>query len=291
MIAVIGASGFIGSTVAETLSSRGKQILAVDLVKPKGDYNFMIADIADASTLERIFFEYAVETVFHLVGLPEIGICEKDPHLSYVLNTQSVHNALEAMRKTGVKKIIFASSAAVYKSQDTPVSEKEQPAPKTIYGYHKLVSEKLIEAYSNSYGVNFSTLRLFNVFGQDPQLGKDVISIFLRRARNREPLVVTGKNKYRDFIHVKDVADAFVACMSSDTNNKTINVGAGVRTTLGQLVDLIKEAFPKSKVEYKNASDDGEGLVADNHLYRKLLNLTPTDPHEALREHIRRYSK
>jgi nucleoside-diphosphate-sugar epimerase len=104
-------------------------------------------------------------------------------------------------------------------------------------------------------------------------------------------LVVTGKNKYRDFIHVKDVADAFVACMSSDTNNKTINVGAGVRTTLGQLVDLIKEAFPKSKVEYKNASDDGEGLVADNHLYRKLLNLTPTDPHEALREHIRRYSK
>jgi UDP-glucose 4-epimerase len=291
MIAIIGASGFIGSSLIEELTSQKKQPLAIDIVKPKGDYNWLIADIVEPATIERILFEYSVDTVIHLVGLPQIDLCEKDPHFSYLLNTQSVHNMLEAMRKTSVQKIIFASSAAVYGSQEGIASEKETPNPNTIYGYHKYMSEELIKAYSSSYGVNFTILRLFNVYGQNPQLGKDVISIFLRHAKNREPLAVKGKNKYRDFIDVKDVTKAFVASLLVQANNKIINVGTGVKLTLKELVDLIREFFPKIEVKYETAADDGKGLVADNTLCHKLLKLTPTNPHEGIREHIRRHAK
>jgi len=291
MIAVLGASGFIGSSLIEELNSQKNELLAIDIVKPKGDYNWLIADIAEPTTIERVFFEYSVETVIHLVGLPQITLCEKDPHFSYLLNTQSVHSTLEAMRKTGVQKIIFASSAAVYGQHNNEVvSEKEQPAPNTIYGYHKYISEELVKAYSNSYGINFTILRLFNVYGQNPQLGKDVISIFLRCAKKGTQLIVKGKNKYRDFVHVKDVAKAFIESLSTRANNKIINVGTGVRMTLGELADMIREVFPRVEVRYQKAIDDGTGLIANNTLSRRLLNLTPVNPHDGIREHIRKYT-
>ena len=290
MIAILGASGFIGSSLVEALISQKKEPLAIDIVKPKGDYNWLIADIVEPATIERIFFEYSVETVIHLVGLPQITLCEKDPHFSYLLNTQSVHNTLEAMRKTDVQKIIFASSAAVYALHDRAASEKEEPTPNTMYGYHKYISEELTKAYSSSYGINFTILRLFNVYGQNPLLGKDVVSIFLRHAKNGEPLVVKGKNKYRDFVHVKDVTKAFIASISARANNRIINVGTGAKVTLGELVDIIKEPFPEIKVKYQKVADDGEGLIADNRLCRRLLSFTPTNPYDGIREHIRRYA-
>jgi len=290
MIAIIGASGFIGSSLVEALISQKKEPLAIDIVKPKGNYNWLIADIVEPATIERIFFEYSVETVIHLIGLPQIDLCEKDPQFSYLLNTQSVHNTLEATRKTGVRKIIFASSAAVYGSHEGVASENEEPTPNSIYGYHKFVGEELIKAYSSSYGIYFTTLRLFNVYGQDPRLGKDVISIFLRRANNREPLIVRGKNKYRDFVHVKDVTKAFIASIPAYANNAIVNVGTGAKVTLGELVDIIKEVFPEINVKYERATDDGSGLIADNNLCRTLLKLSPTNPSDGIREHVRRYA-
>jgi len=291
MIAIVGASGFIGSLLVEKLLSEQKEPLAIDIVKPKTDRNWLIADIADTASIERVFFEYSVETVIHLVGLPQIDLCQKDPHFSYLLNTQSVHNTLEAMRKTGVKKIVFASSAAVYGTREGAVSEREVASPNAIYGFHKFVSEELIKAYSISYGIDFTILRLFNVYGQDPQVGRDVISIFLRQAKNGEQLTVKGKNKYRDFIHVKDTVRAFAASLSAQTPNSIVNVGTGKKTALGELVEMLKEVFPKIKVEYQHAADDGTGLIANNELCRKLLHLTPTDPRNGIKEHIRRYAK
>jgi len=290
MIAILGASGFIGSLLVEALIAQKKEPLGIDIIKPKGEYNWLIADIIAPATIERIFFEYSVETVIHLVGLPQIGLCEKDPHFSYLLNTQSVHNTLEAMRKTSVQKIIFASSAAVYRLHNGTASESEEPAPNTMYGCHKYMSEELIKAYLSSYGIHFTILRLFNVYGQDPHLGKDVISIFLRHAKNGEPLMVKGKNKYRDFVHVKDVTKAFAASISPRSNDRIINVGTGVKATLGELADMIREAFPKTEVKYQSTADDGKGLIADNTLFRRLLNLTPVNPHDGIREHIGRYT-
>jgi len=291
MLAIVGASGFIGSSVVEALSPQPKEFLAIDLVKPKTDCNWLIADIGEPATIERIFFEYAVDTVIHLIGLPQIALCEKDPHFSYLLNIQSVHNTLEAMRKTNVKRIIFASSAAVYGTQDKAASEEDLPSPNSIYGYHKYVSEKLIKAYSHSYGLDFLILRLFNVYGQDPQQGKDVVSIFLRQAKMGESLFVKGMNKYRDFVNIRDVVRVFIEASSTSASNRILNVGTGVKVTLGELVDLLKEVFPKIKVEHQATPDDGKGLVADIALCQKMFNFSPTSPYDGIRAYIKRHAK
>jgi len=171
------------------------------------------------------------------------------------------------------------------------VSERKVPSPNAIYGFHKFVSEELIKAYSVSYGIDFTILRLFNVYGQDPQVGKDVISIFLRQAKKGEQLIVKGKNKYRDFIHVNDTVKAFAGSLSAQTSSRVINVGTGEKMALGELVEILKEVFPKIKVKYQHAADDGTGLIANNELCRKLLHLTPTGPRNGIKEHIRRYAK
>lgn len=290
MIAILGASGFIGSSLGVRLQSENMEFLGVDMVKPKEGPNWLIADISDPATIERIFFEYSVDTVIHLIGLPQISLCEKDPFFSYVLNTHSVSNTLEAMRKTDVKKIIFASSAAVYGMRKGMVTERERPTPTSIYGCHKYVSEELIKGYSKSYGIHYTVLRLFNVYGQTPQLGKDVLSIFLRKAKNGEMMFVDGKNKYRDFVHIEDVLTAFLKSICADADNETINIGTGIKLTLENLVDLIKATFPGTQVKYQSSPDDGNGLVADNSLCRRILGLVPQDPFEGIRNHIKRYA-
>ena len=95
------------------------------------------------------------------------------------------------MRKADVSKIIFASSAAVYGyTKKTPISEEDPTLPTTIYGYHKLMAENEIKAYSISYGISYIILRLFNVYGGDPLTGKNVISIFIRNIWNNKRAVL-----------------------------------------------------------------------------------------------------
>ncbi len=195
-VIVIGGSGFIGSKVVEALTKNDVSVLSYDIISSHAlneKIKRIQADILELPAIERLFIEYDVGVLIHLVGLPSVEYCEKNPHFSFQLNTLSVQNALEAMRRADIEKIIFASSAAVYGySSKDPLKESDQTVPNTVYGYHKLIAEEVIKSYSNSYGLKYTILRLFNVYGGDPQTGKDIISIFIRRALKGEPLVVKG---------------------------------------------------------------------------------------------------
>jgi UDP-glucose 4-epimerase len=245
----------------------------------------------ELTSIERILFEYGVDTIIHLVGLPAIEYCEKNPHFSFLLNVVSVQHTLEAMRKGDVKKIIFASSAAVYGLQaDKPLRETEITTPKSMYGYHKLIAEEAIRSYNYSYGIDYVILRLFNVYGGDPYSGKDVISIFIRRAISNEPLVVKGPRKFRDFVHVNDVAKAFLASSKEEIRNEIINIGTGEKTTLGDVAKYINEYFSNAKVIEEQTADDGTGLYADISKARSVLKFEPIRPREGIRSHVAKYS-
>jgi UDP-glucose 4-epimerase len=291
---VIGGSGFIGGRVVEILTENNVHTLSYDILNsyPMDEKTRWIrADILELPAIERLFFEYDVEAIIHLVGVPSIGYCEKNPHFSFQLNVLSVQNALEAMRKTDAKKIVFASSAAVYGySSENPVRETDLTNPTTIYGHHKFIAEEAIKAYCNSYGLNYAILRLFNVYGGDPHIGKDVISIFIRRALKGESILVEGPRKFRDFVHVNDVAQVFKEVVTSNVSKVTLNVGTGVMMTLQEIAEITRECFDDVNVKYEKAHDDGTGLLADVTLARKIFNFSPEDPKHGIREHIVSYA-
>src|SRR2546428_6848941 len=165
-VLVVGGSGFIGGTVVQSLTKKGIETIGYDLIHTNSaEYqkNWIRADILEIQSIERIFFEYNIDSIVHLVGLPAIDLCRKNPHFSFLLNVMSVQNTLEAMRLADIPKIVFASSATVYGSHsDSALSENAPTAPATVYGYHKLVAEQAIRAYSDNYGIKSTTLRLFN---------------------------------------------------------------------------------------------------------------------------------
>jgi UDP-glucose 4-epimerase len=292
---VIGGSGFIGSETLKMLAKSGIDTISYDIIQSNnvGESNKWIrGDILELASIERIFFEYQVDTILHLVGLPAIDSCEKNPRFSFLLNVMSVQNTLEAMRMADVKRIIFASSATVYGSQQkTPIKETGPVLPNTIYGYHKLMAEETIKSYSQAYGIEHVILRLFNVYGANPHLGKEVISIFIRKALKGESLTVKGPNKFRDFVHVSDVAQAFLkADLNKRLSNTTLNIGSGTKTSLGQVARIVKRHFPKIEIKEEPAPDDGTGLRADISLAKKTLRFVPTDPKRGISEHVARYA-
>src|SRR5467141_1658952 len=243
-VLVVGGSGFIGGTVVQSLTKRGIETIGYDLIHTSSaDFQkiWIRADILEMQSIERIFFEYNIDSIVHLVGLPAIDYCQKNPHFSFLLNVMSVQNTLEAMRMADINKIVFASSATIYGNNSaTPLMETGETKPTTVYGWHKLIAEDAIRSYSEAYGIKSTILRLFNVYGGNPKLGKEVISIFINRALKNEPLLVKGPEKFRDFIHMEDVAEVFTKALTSPAaDNMTVNIGTGKKTTLKQVASIV----------------------------------------------------
>lgn len=289
-VLVLGGAGFIGSRVVGLMSEKNLNPISFDLFHSalvEESIKWVKANVLDLSTIERILFEYEVDSIVHLIGLPAIPYCTKNPQLSFLLNVVSVQNTLEAMRKGDVKTIVFASSAAVYGTTKRPkrVNEDSPTKVTTVYGYHKLAAEKLIQMYAENYGIEYVILRLFNVYGGDFSTGKDIISIFIRKALNDEDLQVFGARKFRDFIHIRDVSEAFVKSLEKEVPNNTFCIGSGRKTTLRALAEIFKEIMGV-RVEYKPSVDDGTGIVADISKAKRLLNFSPALPKVGLKEYI-----
>jgi UDP-glucose 4-epimerase len=291
---VVGGSGFIGHESLKVLAKNGVDLISYDKmpVSSGETCKCLSGDILDLSSVGRILSEYPIDTVLHLVGLPVVESCEKNPNLSFLLNVMSVQNTLEAMRLNDVRKIIFASSATVYGVlQSEPIRENDPPCPNSIYGYHKLIAEHVIKSYAQTYGLDYNIFRLFNVYGANPKLGKEVISIFIRKALKGEPLLVKGPKKFRDFVHLSDVAQAFLKAHMKKGAKNLLNIGSGTKTSLAQIAIMVKEFFPEIEVTEESAPDDGTGLQADISLARSVLDFEPTPPEKGLREHISKYSQ
>lgn len=294
-VMILGGSGFIGSEVVKRLSSEGIETISYDIIQSNAageKTRSLRANILELQSINRIFFEYDVKAVIHLIGLPAINYCEKNPHFSFLLNVMSVQNTLEGMRKADINRVVFASSAAVYgHSSDKPVEETHSTNPTTVYGYHKLIAENAIKAYGNSYGIGYVILRLFNVYGSNPQTGKDVISIWIRNALKREPLVVKGPNKFRDFVHVNDLVQAFEKALASNLSSNVLNIGTGIKTTLREIADKVKLCFPVVQIKEELTPDDGTGLYANANLAKEQLGFSSREPlngiEQFLKEHVR----
>jgi len=249
---VTGGAGFIGSHLVEALVTDGCRVTVLDdlssgnatnLEAVAGRIAFLRGSICDRRMVEKAVA--GCEVVFHLAAVVSVPKTVDDPLGSAAVNETGSLNVLEAARSAQSRRVVFASSSAVYGDDPTlPKREEMPPKPLTPYAVQKRVVEYYLSVYQSLYGLETVGLRFFNVFGprQDPSSAySGVISIFMNKALSGEPPVIYGDGcQSRDFVFVGDVVQALIsAAKSASAPGKVFNVGTGKSLTISGLWEMI----------------------------------------------------
>jgi UDP-glucose 4-epimerase len=292
---VTGAAGFIGShIVEELLSQENTEVIGIDNFYSgtqdnidfleglsNNNFTFIEADIRDSKTLFDIFKEYHVEYVFHHAAIASVQKSIEEPLFTNAVNVTGTLNILEAARHNNAKKIVFASSAAIYGDEPTlPKNETSVIRPLSPYGYEKYMGEHYLKLYANLYGLNTVALRYFNVYGprQDPSSEySGIISIFDNKIKANQAVTIFGDGEqYRDFIYVKDAIQANMNAMHTTTEPFDVFcVGTSVKTSVNDVFNVISEKHKQEKnLSYCDArKGDIKKSLADNSKLCDILNV------------------
>ncbi len=260
-VLVTGGAGFIGSHTCDHLLGLGKAVLAVDDLstgspdnlagaRAHGNFAFREADVSDPGAVAGIFADFQPQAVVHLAALVSVPLAEAEPARNFRLNVAATGTVAEAARQSGCRRVVFASSAAVYgDSEDLPLAETATAEPISQYGAAKLMSERLLQAYALSYGIEATCFRFFNIYGprQDPSSPySGVVSIFAERYRAGQAVTVFGDgSQSRDFVYVGDVAETLSAAATRPRQTGGVyNLCTGQSTTLLDLLDVLKAEYP-----------------------------------------------
>ena len=261
-VLVTGGAGFIGSHLVRQLLDAKHNVTVLDNVStgtwqhlPQGKdtctcWELDIRDKAARAKIEQAKFDVIV----HLAAQTMVDVSIKDPEFDASENVMGTVNILEAARHSGVKRIIFASTAASYgdvAEDKLPIREEETLAPMSFYGLTKVTVEKYLQLYHDLYGLDYVALRFANVYGErQGDTGEGgVISIFAKRIAKDQGITVFGDGKQtRDFIYAGDIASGIIAAMTTDKANAVYNLSNQTETSLLELIDLMAKAAGK-KVE------------------------------------------
>lgn len=283
---VTGGAGFIGSHVAERLVRDGDTVRVVDnlstgseanLAGFRNDLELVVGDLRDPEVCRKTCA--GIDRIFHLAALPSVPRSLEDPWGSHDHNVNATVRLLIAARDAGVRRVVFSSSSSIYGDAPTlPKAETQEALPRSPYAAAKLAGEQAVLAYARSGLVEGVALRYFNVFGprQSPTSAyAAVIPIFFAAALRGTPAPINGDGQHtRDFTYIDNVVEANLLAASSErANGWTINVGAGQRTSLLGLLDLIGEVTgAKVTVEHRPARPgDVRDSLADLSRGRELL--------------------
>ena len=251
---VTGGSGFIGSNVVKLLIDEGYDVRVIDNLSSgyieniseyvdAGKVDFIKGDITDATAVEKVMA--GVDVVFHLAASVGRQRSLDNPQLDSQINLIGTVNVLEAMRKCGVKRIVYSSSAAMFGELVTPTIDENHPQnADSPYGVSKLAAEKMILAYSGIYDITGVCLRYFNIYGVNQRfdLYGNVIPIFAKRIFAGEPITIYGDgSQTRDFVNAKDVALANLLASKSENGTDVYNLGSGESVTINWLAQKMQE--------------------------------------------------
>ena len=290
-ILITGGAGFIGSTLANELSKEHEVIVLDNLFTGKkenlnNEIKFIEGSITDYKIVEE---STKVDYVFHLAALISNADSIKDPSGTFKVNTEGTFNVLKASLKNKVKKVVFASSAAIYgDSLELPKKEEMPPEPKTPYAFNKLNSEYLCKTFSQ-LGLKTCYLRFFNVYGPKQNLSSDysaVIPIFINKALKNEPLRLDNKGiQTRDFVFVKDIVNACILAMNLEG---LYNVASEKEISVRELAEMIKKLANSNSelVDAPPRPEDIEKSVGDSSELRKQGWKPETTIEEGLKETI-----
>ncbi|HLN46702.1 MAG TPA: NAD-dependent epimerase/dehydratase family protein [Magnetospirillaceae bacterium] len=262
-VLVTGGAGFIGSHIVDALIAAGHDVGVVDSLWEHGggrrghintDAQFFQRDIRDPA-LADVFTSFKPEIVSHHAAQPSVAFSTKDPSYDADVNVRGLINVLGLATRTGVRKVIYASSSAIYGTPERlPIDESHPQRPESPYGITKMVGEHYLRYYAASGGPAFTALRYGNVYGprQDPSGEAGVIAIFVSRILAGKPIRIDWDGEQqKDYVYVSDVARANLMALSG-ADGESMNIGNGVGTSVNELHRLIALAAG-SDVEVEHA--------------------------------------
>ena len=251
---VTGGAGFIGSHIVEELKRLDHMVVVIDNEYSDND-NFhwrkdtlnVDIDITDYKGLKNAFT--GADYVFHLAAEARIGPAIENPVNALNINTIGTCNVLQCAREVGAKKVLYSSTSSGYGLNDAPNIETQPDDCLNPYSVSKIAGEKLCKMYTDLYGLKTIVFRYFNVFGERaPRKGQyaPVTGIFLRQKAAGEPLTIVGDGEQRrDYIYVKDVANANVMAAISnpddDAYGQVYNVGSGKNYSVNEIASFISD--------------------------------------------------
>ncbi len=299
-ILVTGGAGYIGSVVSEELLKDGHQVVVYDSLY-KGHRSaivpgaeFVQADLMDAPMLQATLSKHKIEAVVHMAADSLVGESCADPAKYYRNNVVAGLILLDAMRDTGVNRIVFSSSAATYGEPDRqPIEETAPNKPTNPYGQTKLAFEKAMRWYDEAYGLRYASLRYFNAAGASELCGEShdpethLIPIALQAAAGKRPAIEVYGDDYptrdgtclRDYIHVIDLARAHILALKVlNDHSRIYNLGCGgdgysVREVIDAARDVSGREIPV-RMGPRRAGDPA-ALIASSEKIKQELGWTP----------------
>lgn len=286
MIVVTGGLGFIGNELVRQLKSSGENVVIIDnmnrvapAIEDIADVQIHKTDITDKEMMNELFLKIKPHTVYHLAAIHYIPECNANPERTLKINVEGTQSVLNASANSGVKKVLFASSGAVYADSADTLSEESPVAPVDIYGWSKLFGEQLCHLNHNINGTPTIICRLFNNYGPR-ETNMHIIPEIINQLREGNKLKLGNIRNIRDYIHTQDCAKSLIKLSKCcDEGVKIVNVAKGQGYSVEEIIHKIEKITNRNiEVQMEAArlrKNDKNMQVASIHLLKNLTNWVP----------------
>jgi UDP-glucose 4-epimerase len=267
-ILVTGGAGYVGSVCCRRLLERGHTVVVIDDLSTghasavPGGATFHVLDYGDRAGIARLLTQYRIDAVFHFAAKALIPESVSNPGVFFDVNVASSIAFLEVLRRYGVRRFVFSSSAAVYGTPDSEFINEEDPKhPVNSYGESKLMLEHVLQWYASAYGWTVAAFRYFNASGATQDAGEEhqpethIIPLLLEVAAGERDLFEIYGDDYetpdgtciRDYVHVSDIADAHLLALkiSQRPGMNVYNIGAGKGYSVRDIIAVVQDVTGK----------------------------------------------
>ena len=283
-VIVTGASGFIGHNMVRRLSKIKAETLVIDRVQPAEHFPNVEFEWADLRHLNK---EYEADFLIHLAAVTNAGYAEKYPMETYETNVLGTVNLMNHVRIS--RRIIFPSTALIYKASDKPISEDSELDQSSNYALSKTIGEAILKFHSNRQQVDHTVVRFFNVYGPG-QLAMYIIPQVLRQIIEENNVVVRNGAVMRDMLFVDDCIDAVLRlAVTPEAANDVFNIGSGEIVTISDIARQAIRVSERTDVEYtdleQNIDFSPTAIMAD---IKKVTSTIDWAPRVSLSEGLKR---